>query len=196
MRILLKPACQRRLWAELNIGFVRDHQRFTARHFQQGTDILWCDNLPGWIVRATDKHDFYAVKIVGNPLQIQLPVLQRLHVAARHAEGFGADAVHAVGRLAVHYCVFSRLAERADQQFNAFVCPTADQHLLRLHACVLGVVFDYRFRLTLRITVQRLLRQLKLHRRREFVGVQPDIAFATQAARGLIRRQATDIFAG
>src|SRR5690606_24181251 len=99
-------------------------------------DILRVDNLSGRVVRATDEHHFYTIEIVGDALQIQLPVLQRLHVAARYAEGFRADAVHAVGRLAVHRRVFARLAEGADQQFNALIRAAADQHLLWLHARV------------------------------------------------------------
>ena len=196
MRILFKPACQCRLWAELNVGFVGHEQRFAARHFQQRTDILRIDNLPGRVVRATDKHHLHAVEVIGDALQIQLPVVQRLHVAAGHAKGFGADAVHAVGGLAVHHRVFTRLAEGADQQLNPFIRPTADQHLLRLYACILRIVLDHRFRLTLRVAVQRLLRELKGHRRGIFVGIQPDIAVAAKTTRRLIGRQATDIFAG
>ena len=196
MRILLKPACQRRLRAELNVGFISDDQRLAARHLQQGADILRMNNLPGGVIRATDKYHLHAVKVISDALQIQLPVVERLHVAAGHAKGFGADTVHPVGRLAVHHRVFTRLTEGADQQLNPFISPTADQHLLRLHACILRIVLDHRFRLTLRVAVQRLLRELKGHRRGIFIGIQPDVAVPAQTTRRLIGRQATDIFAG
>ena len=196
MRILVEPGRQRGLRAELNIGLICDHDGFTARHLQQGAKIFRVDNLPGRVIRAADEHHFHAVKIGRDARQIQLPVGEGGHRPAGHADGFGADAVHAVGRRAVEHRVLARLAEGADQQFNAFIGAAADQHLLRLDACILRVAFNDRFRLRFRIAVHRLLGQLKRDRGREFVGVQPDVAFTAQTASRLIRRQRADVGAG
>ncbi|MOA04642.1 hypothetical protein D3C78_1242090 [compost metagenome] len=76
MRILFQPAAQRGLRAKFDIGFIGDNQRFAARHFQQGTDILRVDDLPGRVIGAANKNDFHAVEIVGNCRQIKLPVVE------------------------------------------------------------------------------------------------------------------------
>ncbi|MNT10731.1 hypothetical protein D3C72_1455760 [compost metagenome] len=127
--------------------------------------------MAGRVIRAADENHFHAVKILGDGREIKLPVIQRQHVATRHAKRFGAYAVHAVSRLAIEHRVFARLAEGADQQFDTFISPTADQHLLRLHARVLRVILNYRLWLALRITVQRLLGKLERDCRREFIGI-------------------------
>ena len=90
----------------------------------------------------------------------------------------------------------SRFAEGADQQLDTFIGAAADQNLLRLNAGIAGIILNHRLGLAFRIAVQRLLGQLKFDGGREFIGVQPDIAFAAQAASRLIRRQIAHVSAG
>ena len=196
MRIVAEPAGERRLRAEFNVGFVGDHDGFAAGHLQQIAHRLRVYNLPGRVVRAADKHHLHAVQLRLDARQVELPVGQRRHGAAFDADGFGADAVHAVGRRAVEHRVLAWLTEGADQQLDAFVGAAADQHLLRFDLGVAGIALDHGLRLRLRIAVQRLLGKLEGHRGGEFVGVEPDVAFAAQAASGLIRGQRANVSAG
>ncbi|MPN58867.1 hypothetical protein SDC9_206583 [bioreactor metagenome] len=96
-------------------------------------------------------------------MQIQLPVIKGWNGAAFDANRFGADAVHAVSRRAVENGIFTGFAKRAHQQLDSFICAAANQHLLRFDASILRVILNHRFRLTLRVAVQRLLTELELH---------------------------------
>ena len=196
MRIVAEPAGQRRLRAEFNIGFVGHHDGFAAGHLQQVAHRLRVDNLPGRVVRAADEDHLHAVQPRFDARQVELPVGQRRHGAALDADGLGADTVHAVGRRAVEHRVFAGLTEGADQQLDAFVGAAADQHLLRFDLGVAGVALNHGLRLRLRIAVQRLFGKLEGYGGREFVGVEPDVAFAAQPTSGLIRGQRADVGAG
>src|SRR5690606_28671222 len=104
--------------------------RFTARQLQQRAQVLRVDELSGWVVRAAYIYYFHAIQLVGNTLHIKLPVGKRGDSATFNADGFGTDAVHAVGWWAEKYRVFTRFAEGANEEFDAFICTTTYQHLL------------------------------------------------------------------
>ena len=70
MRIILQPAGQRRLRAELNVGLIRHHQRFTRGHRQQLTDIVLINQVAGRVVRAAKINDFDAIQLFRDSRQV------------------------------------------------------------------------------------------------------------------------------